>query len=286
MATNIPGAARGSAADAAAASASVITPEELADRVVPSDPRISPDGSRVAFVAAPVGKKGEHRTRAIWIGEVGKPARQLTAGTANDRAPRWAPDGTRLLFQSDRLKPGDDDERLFLLPLAGGEAQPMGDLGGEMSQAEWSPDGCFVAVLRRDTEPEEVKARKKGRDDAIVVEEDPRFTRLWAIDVDSGRARCLTSGEREVRCFAWAPDGVSLMAVTTDAVEYDAVLGASDVWQIRLAGGLPCHVARLRTTPSSPVVAETDSGLVAAMRADDHREQPSDSVWVMVQAVR
>ena len=281
MVTNISGAARASAADAAVSTAAVITPEELADRIVPADPRISPDGSRVAFVAAPVGKKGEHRTRAVWIGEGGKPARQLTAGSANDRAPRWSPDGTRLLFQSDRLKPGDDDERLFLLPLAGGEAQPLGELGGELSQAEWSPDGRFVAVLRRDPEPEEVKARKKERDDAIVVEEHPRYTRLWAIDVKRGRARCLTSGEREVRCFAWAPDGASLITVTTDAVEYDAVLGASDVWQNRLAGGLPCHVTRLRTTPSSAVVVEAESGPVAAMRAGGHREQPADSVWVV-----
>ena len=40
----------------------------------------------------------------------------------------------------------------------------------------------------------------------IVVEEDPRFTRLWIVDVESKRARCLTTGEKEVRGFAWAPD--------------------------------------------------------------------------------
>ncbi|MCD6032196.1 MAG: hypothetical protein K0S78_4378, partial [Thermomicrobiales bacterium] len=51
---------------AAAGATDVISPEELADRVVPSDAGIAPDGSRVAFVAAPVGKKGEHRSRAIW----------------------------------------------------------------------------------------------------------------------------------------------------------------------------------------------------------------------------
>ena len=270
-----------SAVDAGTAPAAIIAPEELADRIVPSDPRVSPDGSRVAFVAAPVGKKGEHRTRAIWIGEPGQPARQLTAGTANDHAPRWSPDGARLLLQSDRLKPGDDEQRLFLLPVAGGEALPLGDLAGELSQAEWSPDGRLVAVLRQDPESEQTKARKKERDDAVVVEENPRFTRLWLIEVESGRARCLTSGEREIRCFDWAPDGGSLVAVSTEAVEYDAVLGAADVWNIPVSGGMPRHIARLRTTPSSVVVVETGAGPVVAMRADGHREQPSDSVWVV-----
>jgi dipeptidyl aminopeptidase/acylaminoacyl peptidase len=266
---------------AAAGATDVISPEELADRVMPSDAGIAPDGSRVAFVAAPVGKKGEHRSRAIWIAESGQPARQLTAGTADDHAPRWSPDGTRLLFQSDRLKPGDDEQRLFLLPLGGGEARPLGDLSGELSQPAWSPDGRFVAVLRQDPESPEAKARKKDRDDAVVVEEEPRFTRLWVIDVESGKARCLTAGEREVRGFAWAPDGKSLVAISTDAVEYDAVLRAGDVWQIAVAGGLPRHIACLRTMPSSPVVLETESGLVVAMLADGHRDQPSDSIWVV-----
>jgi dipeptidyl aminopeptidase/acylaminoacyl peptidase len=272
---------RVSTADAVAASTDIITAEELADRMVPADPRISPDGSRVAFVAAPVGKTGEHRIRAIWIGEHGQPARQLTAGTANDHSPRWSPDGRHLLFQSDRLKPGDDEQRLFVLPIAGGEARPLGDLVGELSQPEWSPDGRLVAVLRKDPESDEAKARKKERDDAVVVEEDSRYTRLWVIDSESGRARCLMSSEREVRSFAWVPDGQSLVAISTDAVEYDAVLGAGDVWQIPVAGGMPRRVARLRTMPSSPVVAETDSGPVVAMRADGHREEPSDSVWVV-----
>ena len=270
-----------SAGEADADAAAAITPEEIADRVVPSDPRISPDGSRVAFVAATVGKKEEHRTRAIWIGERGQPARQLTAGTANDHAPRWSPDGTRLLFQSDRRNPGDDEQRLFLLPIAGGEARPLGELGGELSESAWSPDGRFVAVLLRDPEPEASKARKKERDDAVVVEEDPRYTRLWIVEVESGRSRCLTAGAREMRSFAWVPDGNSLVAISTDAVEYDAVLGAGDVWQIPVAGGVPRHIARLHTTPSSPVVVETDSVPVVAMRADGHRDQPSDSVWVV-----
>jgi dipeptidyl aminopeptidase/acylaminoacyl peptidase len=33
--------------------------------------------------------------------------------------------------------------------------------------------------------------------------------------------------------------------------------------------------------PSSPVVVETESGLVVAMLADGHRDQPSDSIWVV-----
>ena len=258
-----------------------LMPEELAARTVPCDPRISPDGSRVVFVASPVSKVGEKWTRSLWIAGDGLPARQVTAGEADDCDPRWSPDGSRILFRSDRLKPGSDDYRLFLLPVAGGEGLPLGELGGELSQPAWSPDGRWVAVLRKDPEPEPVTARKKERDDAIVVEEDSRFTRLWVVDVECSRARCLTTGEREVRSFAWAADSLSLVTITTDAPEYDATLGPGDLWQVSVGGGLPRHVARFRTTPSSPVVVETSDGPIVAVRADGHREQPEDSLWTV-----
>jgi len=259
--------------------AKALRPEEIADRIVPSDPRISPDGSRVVFVASTASKAEEKWTRSLWIASNGSPARKFTAGTADDRDPRWSPDGTRLLFRSDRLKPGSDDYRLFVLDAAGGEALALTELSGELSQPEWSPDGRWVAVLRRDPEPEAVAARKKERDDAIVVEEDPRFTRLWVVEVESARARCLSTGEREVRGFAWVPDSLSLVTITTDAPEYDATLRPGDLWQIALEGSLPRLVARFRSAPSSPVVVETRDGPIVAVRAYSPRDQPEDSIW-------
>jgi len=260
---------------------SPLTPEEISDRLAPSDPRISPDGSRAVFVVSPGGKTGEKRTRALWIAGDELPARQFTAGTADDCDPRWSPDGSGILFRSDRLKPGSDDYRLFVLSHSGGEAVPLGELSGELSQPEWSPDGRWVAVLRKDPEPEAITARKKERDDAIVIEEDPRFTRLWVVDVDSTRARCLTTGEREVRSFAWAPDSLSLVTITNDIPEYDATLGPGVLWQLSVDGGMPRQVARFQTTPTSPVLVETSDGPIVAVRANGHRDQPQDSIWIV-----
>lgn len=258
-----------------------LTPEELSDRLVPGDPQISPDGSRVVFVVAPVGRKDERAKRTLWIAQSGGQARQLTGGASDDSAPRWSPDGTKILFRSDRLRGDSDDTQLFVLPVDGGEGQPLGELKGDLSQPMWSPDGRMVAVLRQDPESEGEKARKKERDDAIVVEEEPRYTRLWVIDIEGGRARCLTTGAREVRAYGWAPDSASLVAITTDAVEFDAVLGPSDLWHVPAAGGLPRRIAQLRTTGSSPLVVETTAGPVVAMKIDGHREQPEDSVWTV-----
>ena len=56
---------------------SPLAPEEIADRLVPSDPRISPDGSRVIFAVSPGSKAGEKWTRSLWIAGDDLPARQL-----------------------------------------------------------------------------------------------------------------------------------------------------------------------------------------------------------------
>jgi dipeptidyl aminopeptidase/acylaminoacyl peptidase len=98
----------------------LLMPEEIAGRTVPSDPRISPDGTRVVFVASPASKAGENWTRSLWISGDRCPTRQFTTGAADDNDPRWSPDGSRILFRSDRLKPGSDDYRLFVLSASGG----------------------------------------------------------------------------------------------------------------------------------------------------------------------
>ena len=74
-----------------------------------ADPRISPDGAHVAYVAAWVDREeGEHqekryRSQLLFAPADGADApRPLTSGKHRDWAPRWAPDGRHLAFLSDR----------------------------------------------------------------------------------------------------------------------------------------------------------------------------------------
>jgi dipeptidyl aminopeptidase/acylaminoacyl peptidase len=258
-----------------------LTPEELADRLRPEDPRISPDGRAVVFAVAPRGKKGEHKAQGLWLSREGAAARPLTAGTAHDANPRWSPDGTRLLFCSDRAERGDESFRLYLLAADGGEAQPLGDLHGALTMPSWSPDGRTIAVLRKDPVTSEEKRRKEERDDAVVVDEQAKPTRLWAIDVETGRARCLSYGPRQVWSYTWTPDGEGLVILTTGAPDVNTIFDAGDLWLTPLAGGLPRRVASFPVLPGDPVVVETADGPVVAVRGNAHRADPSDSVWTV-----
>lgn len=254
-----------------------MTPEELADRLVPSAPRVSPDGQLVAFTVASKSQKGEHREQAIWMSRDGAPAVQFTAGIGVDIDPRWSPDGKQLLFISDRVELGTG--KVYLLPVDGGEAQPLGSLAGALSDPSWSPDGAWIAVLRQDPETPEQKKRKEDKDDAIVVDAELRLTRLWVIEVATGKARQLTYGTRQVRAHGWSPDSERLAIVTTEDPDVDALMRESEVWTIPRSGGIGTKVGSLPTAAYAPTFVETSDGSGIVVVTNGHRADPPDSVW-------
>lgn len=62
-------------------------------------PELSPDEKRVAVEVGGYGEPND-----IWLLEIARGiSTRLTSDPANDRYPRWAPDGSRVLYQSDRI---------------------------------------------------------------------------------------------------------------------------------------------------------------------------------------
>src|SRR5438874_2324315 len=103
-----------------------ITTEDLLRMRFPSEPRLAPDGSAVAFVLTEIDRAKNCYVSHLWLAPVpaGRPAappRQLTFAAAQDRSPRWSPDGRRLFFVSDR----SETWQLWVLPLDGGEPRVL-----------------------------------------------------------------------------------------------------------------------------------------------------------------
>src|SRR5712692_4228880 len=93
-----------------------------------ADPRISPDGTRIAFTLVRVDADEDEYRTDLWLVSVptaGTAAEAPRALTFDGRSaqPRWSPDGTRLAFtrRAESAKP----PQLYVLPLAGGEAQVL-----------------------------------------------------------------------------------------------------------------------------------------------------------------
>jgi dipeptidyl aminopeptidase/acylaminoacyl peptidase len=140
------------------------------DIVQVSDPRLSPDGERVAFVRKEPDGDDEYETTVYVVPTDGSaPPRQFTAEEGADAEPRWSPSGDRLAFTSAR---GDADApQLWVLPTDGGEARQVTDVVGGVSNLAWSPDGDRVAFVQRAT------AEEREADLDRDASEDPDYER-------------------------------------------------------------------------------------------------------------
>ena len=183
-----------------------------------ADPRISPEGARVAFTRVWVDAEAEEYRTQVWIADVASGSVRLLTSGVLDSQPRWSPDGQWLAFvrKSEAKKPG----QIFVLPTAGGEAAAVTALEGGASDPAWSPDGRRIAFLSSHHPTLDVPERKKPvhepgrvvtrpvfRDNDLGFLDDDHRDHVWVVDREGGEARALTRGPLPDGAPQWSRDG-------------------------------------------------------------------------------
>ena len=215
-----------------------------------SDPQISPDGRRVAFVVTVLSEERDEYLSNVWIVDTdGGEPRRFTAGPRRDTAPRWSPDGTRLAFLSERtLK---EKAQLYVMPADGGESVRLTDLKNGVYAPAWSPDGkhlVFVSRVGGWQEPESEEEKQKSRPARVITTLKHKFNgdgftfdrrpHLFVVPATGGESRQITDGDFADADPAWSPEG-HLIAFTSARHadrDYDNI---SDVWVVPPEGGEP-----------------------------------------------
>lgn len=124
---------------------------------------VHPEGDRVAFDLL-----GD-----LWVvGLDGGEAQQLTSGLAWDQDPRWSPDGSKLVYISDR----DGNQEVWIRDMDSGDAEVLtSGRPHRFGEAEWSPEGQHLLVRKR-----------------IVDTRSIGMCELWLFDIDGGDGIQLT----------------------------------------------------------------------------------------------
>lgn len=227
-------------------------PDDITRIVWVSDPQISPDGARVAFVATTLSSERDEYLSNIWIVDAaGGAPRRFTAGPKRDRDPRWSPDGARLAFVSER----EDKKKgqLYVMPADGGEPMRLTDERHGVGDPVWSPDGtrlAFVARVGGAPEPSEAD-RDKSKPARVITSLKYRWNgegftydrrrHVFVVPAAGGPARQVTDGDWDDADPAWSPDGRSVAFASARHAERD-LDDASDVWIVASTGGEPRRV--------------------------------------------
>ena len=228
-----------------------MVPEDVYALTGVADPRLHPDGDRVAYVHWWTDKEANEYRNAIWLARLdgSEPPRQLTTGS-HDSAPRWSPDGTKLAFTSKRGE--DEAAQVYVLPLGGGEAVKLTELKEDAAGVAWSPDGARIAFSARVRDEaydeEDEKKRRPRRFTRVSYKLDnvgwtgDRRQHLFVVAADgSGDVKQLTDGDFEHSAPAWSPDGRSLAFISQRDDDWDIKL-VSDVYVMAVDGGEPRKV--------------------------------------------
>lgn len=230
-----------------------LTPNDIVALRTVSQPALSPDGSRVAFVIrepASLGKPGKPGDANIWVvpADASAPARIFAASPTNELLPRWSPDGKHLAFLSNRGEPAEGDEeakdQVYVMRADGGEAEALTSTEGGVEQFRWAPDGTAIAFVARDGLTEQERKKRKEKDDAVHVDHDYKYGRLWVVGLADRRPQAVTKQDAHVVDFAWAPDGDELAVSLSPTPRLDDVYwGQTLVIVRRLTGAVVRRVS-------------------------------------------
>ncbi|HKA58975.1 MAG TPA: hypothetical protein VKD28_10205, partial [Gemmatimonadales bacterium] len=250
-------------------------------------PVISPDGRWIVFsVTEPSYTEGE-QVSDLWLVPFDGSAapRRLTNTKSSEGGVDWSSDSRRIAFSARRE--GDDVSQIYVLDLAGGEAQRVTNISTGASSPLWRPDGraiLFTSMVypgaATDSANRAAAAERKARKyNARVYDASP--IRLWDHWLDDRRphlfaqsldpstpARDLLAGSQLAQgtgfggqlgnsgddlAAAWTPDGSGVVfAATTNRGDWAHGDVVQALWLVSANGGEPQRLTEGRDDYAAP----------------------------------
>jgi serine/threonine protein kinase len=198
------------------------------------NPRVSPDGRRVA-----VTRTAAQGNRDLWLLDGARTSR-LTFGATREDFPLWSPDGTLIVFRTNRKGPFDLYQKLT--SGAGSEEQLVAS-DQLKTASSWSADGRFLMYVSIDPQTNaDIWVMPMTRDRTPSVFLKTPFRELWGMFSPDSRwvaYQSNESGRPEIYVRPFVPpsrDASADKPTGAGATASAAATGAH--WQVSTAGGI------------------------------------------------
>jgi Tol biopolymer transport system component len=226
----------------------------------------SPDGSKIIFQSAGAldGSNGANTnsTSNVWVmnadGSGAHPLTRLTAPKANSLFASWSPDGSKIVFESQRALDGSDAANIngtvniWVMNADGSAANSLTKLtaadaindAGSFAP-NWAPDGTRIVFESR---------RALDGSDAININ---GTTNNWIINADGSGAIALTkltaAGADSINPV-WSPDGSKIVFSSQRAIDGSDAANTDrtvNIWVMNADGSFAVALTKLTATGTS-----------------------------------
>lgn len=269
---------------AVAGSGEIFTMREFFELEYASDPQISPEGNQVIYVRNFADIMTDRRYSNLWIIDIdGSDHRPLTTGHRNDRSPRWSPDGSKLIYVSNK----EGSSEVYIRWIDTGQTARLTNVQYSPGNIAWAPDGKMIAftmfVKSLPSKPAKMPEKPEGAkwaDPPKVIDkmtyradgsgyQENGFTHIFTLPEDGGTPRQITSGDyHHGGRLQWTTDGSKIIFSANRRNDWEYEPADSDLYEISVADGSLRQITKRQGPDSSPVLS-ADGKKIAYTGYDD-----------------